>query len=450
MSEKAGCCTGVASAISTLLHDINRAAGGIATRAPSPAVADTAFTAEEQQVIDSAEDYLQRGLTLLHWWEDAESHDAFDERFELQRTFNRAASSYGFFGSVRLATETLPVMGNVQEMMYDNPRVPLSFGDGVTRWVRDQVREFVLRYFMRISDFRQPEAAEPTFQPTPPPGLGLLSWCPGNDVTREGFGFTQLFFKRRSGEIGRFPEGQASEIVDLRELGPTYEWIIAKVRIFDFDVIVRPFGEAGPQLVFTLDEESYLVLSRDLIVDRTDPSPDVIGDYAVGYAFIKTPRAGFLVYGPGRFDAAVDVIRFRVLPSGQIRVHMVFVANRPASVASVSLDPIDWAVKSIDWITGGSASQTLQPLRNLIDRRPLRLGTFDPVYGYVSLANAISGNQAAQQLCISREQLDRQFLVQHFKQHYETVVGSLLTWRQIADWSDEASLPRWVVTGASA
>jgi hypothetical protein len=86
----------------------------------------------------------------------------------------------------------------------------------------------------------------------------------------------------------------------------------------------------------------------------------------------------------------------------------------------------------------------------LLDRRPFRLGTFDPVYGVVSLANFVSAGLAAEQLCISRETLDKQFLVQHFRQHYQTVVGSLLTWRQIDDWTNDAALPTWVVTGQSA
>ena len=160
---------------------------------------------------------------------------------------------------------------------------------------------------MRISDFRQPEAAEPTPARRRRPASVASAGAPRNDVHARGFGFTQLFYKlRATGEIGRFRDEEASAIVDLRELGPTYEWIIAKVRIFDFDVTFRPFGEAGPELVFTLNEESHLVLSRDLITDRDDPEPGVLGDYAIGYAFIKTPRAGFLAYGPGRFEAAVE------------------------------------------------------------------------------------------------------------------------------------------------
>jgi hypothetical protein len=441
-----GCCaSSVDSAVGGLLHAANR------PKTASLRNADVGeWTAEERALVESAERYLHDGLALLRWWEDADARDSFAERFELQRTFNRASSSYGFFGSIDLRGTALPLMGNVQEMMYDNPRVPHRLTSEVAAWVRDQVREFVLRYFLRVSDFRQPEAAE-TFTNPAPPGLGRFSWCSTTDIRREGFGFTQLFYKRRtSGEIGRFPSEQASAIVDVRELSETYEWIIAKVRIFDFDVTFRPLGDSGPEIVFTLNEESYLVLSRDLVMVRDDPEPDVLGDYAVGYSFIKTPRAGFLAYGPGRFDAAVEVIRFRVLGSGQIRVHMVFVANRPASVASVSIDPIDWGIWTANWLSGGAIWQVLRPIRDVLDRRPVRLGTVDPIYGYLTLANALTGGQAAQQLCISRDALDKQFLVQHFKQHYQTAVGSLLTWRQIADWTDDASLPQWVRSGESA
>jgi hypothetical protein len=76
--------------------------------------------------------------------------------------------------------------------------------------------------------------------------------------------------------------------------------------------------------------------------------------------------------------------------------------------------------------------------------------SFDPVYSFVSLANTLTANQAAQTLCISREQLNKDFLAQHFMQHYVTIVGSLLTWRQIPDWLDRAALPEWVITGRSS
>jgi hypothetical protein len=433
--------------LSRLLHTANRPV-------PERRAEPVARNIVEQSVLDSAERFLRDGIALCRWWTETDACNGYAERFELQRTFNRADSSFGFFDETTLGGVPVPLMGSVQEMRYDNPRIPFSTGGPVAHWIRDQVRAFVLRYFMRVSDFRQPEAAEQldgvTRSPAPL-GLDRLSWCPRDEVIRTGFGFTQLFYKlRSSGEIGRFSDEEATAIVDLREIGPTYEWVIVKVRIFDFSVAFRPFGESGPELRFDLNEESYLILSPELVVNRDRPELGVIGDYGVGYAFIKTPEAGFLAYGPGRFDAAVEVIRFRVLDDGAIQVHMLFVANRPSSIASVSIDPIDWAIWTSDWLSAGAMSRLFGPFLDLLGRRPLRLGTVDPIYSYVSLANVVSAGQAARQLCIARDTLDKQFLVQHFKQHYQTLVGSLLTWRQIPDWTDEAGLPDWVTTGISA
>jgi hypothetical protein len=40
-------------------------------------------------------------------------------------------------------------------------------------------------------------------------------------------------------------------------------------------------------------------------------------------------------------------------------------------------------------------------------------------------------------------------LIQHFMQHYQLMVGSLLTWRQIPSWlqRDQGHLPEWVIRG---
>jgi hypothetical protein len=64
--------------------------------------------------------------------------------------------------------------------------------------------------------------------------------------------------------------------------------------------------------------------------------------------------------------------------------------------------------------------------------------------------NAFTAGQSADLFCISKEQLERTFLLQHFMQHYETAAGSLFTWRQVRDWLDEASIPQWVKTGRSS
>jgi hypothetical protein len=281
--------------------------------------------------------------------------------------------------------------------------------------------------------------------------LEPLSWCPREDILRQGFGFIQCFYKlRESGRIGKFSEAEATAIVDLREIGSRYDWIVVKVRIFDFSFTLQPFGSDGPALSLPLTEESYLVISPDFILNEDNPSPDVLGRYGLGYSFIRDPTEGLVGYGPGQFRAAIEVINFEVSKIGETCVSMIFVADRPEQIANVSLNPIDWGFRLADIFSFGVTSKLLAPVRNTLERIPVAADSFDPVYGFVSLANTLTANQAAEQLCISKERLDKDFLAQHFMQHYVTIVGSLLTWRQIPDWLDSAALPEWVVTGRSA
>jgi hypothetical protein len=199
--------------------------------------------------------------------------------------------------------------------------------------------------------------------------------------------------------------------------------------------------------VVGLNEESLLVLSRTFIVDDTGPGAPALGDYGFGYAFMRNPRGGLIAYGPGQFEAAIETFRFTVQPSGDVDVEMVFVANRPTEIVNVVLDPIDWMFRIADTVLFGVPSQVFAPLKAALASVPIRLGQFDPVYAYIDLVNALTLGQAGERLCITRDQLDKRFLVQHFMQHYQAVVGSLLTWRQIPDWLDTDALPDWVVEG---
>jgi hypothetical protein len=400
---------------------------------------------------ESVERFLADGLALKRWWEQASAANSFAECFELERVFNRPASSFGFYDQAQLERGPLPVMGNYQEMFYDQPRTPTAFRQEAAEWMRGQMREFALRYFMRVSDFREPEASADHDPQSAPPFLSSLSWRPQPAVGRVGFGFSQLYYKlRETGQIGRFYGADQYAIVDLREIGAKYEWIVVKVRIFDFKFTFRPFGAEAPELGLPLKEESYLVLSREFVTDQDRPQPGVLGEYGLGYAFIKNPVEGVLAYGPGEFDAAIELINFRVLESGEVRVRMAFVANRPKRIANVSLDPIDWGFRLADLFSLGMASRLLAPVKSAYSETPFRQGSFDPVYAYISLANTLTGDQAAKQWGISRERLEKEFLTRHFMQHYQTIVGSLLTWRQIPDWLDAQALPEWVVTGSSA
>ena len=117
---------------------------------------------------------------------------------------------------------------------------------------------------------------------------------------------------------------------------------------------------------------------------------------------------------------------------------------------NVELNPIDISFQMADLLSFGLSSAFLAPFKGALERVPLSLGRFDPLGTLVSFSNQLTGGLAARELCISLEQLERDFLVQHNRQHYQMLIGSLLTWRQIPDWLDKATLPDWVLTGRRA
>ena len=409
---------------------------------------DTFLTKEDQSILNTVDQYLAGGRALKRWWKDAEKRGSFDQRFELERTLNRPSNSYGFFSHATVEGVDVPIMGNVQDMLLDRPKAPAQMEHEEIEWTRAQLREFVLRYFMRVSSFHGPEAVVSGNTGTTSAWLKRLSWCDTPQDDREGFGFSQLYYKTTAGEIGKFLD--TSAIVDMREIGGKYEWIVLKVRIFNFSVPTRPFGETGPEVLLNLDEESYVVVSSDFILDQERPAPGILGEYGIGYAFIKSQKPGFLAFGPGEFAMAMQLIQFQITESGDINVHMPFVVNRPTKVANLPIDPVDWALRLADLLSLGLAAPVLNPVRAALSRLPLRLGTVDPVYSYIDLLNFLTNGQSRKSLCISKEQLSKKFLVQHFLQHYGTLSGALFTWRQIPDWLDSSKLPQWVVTGRSS
>lgn len=418
---------------------------------PISAASATPELDADARVLPRVSEYLSRGLDLKRWWDQVEGNGGPEQRFPLERSFNRPNRSFGFYGQAPVGGSMMPVMGNVQEMFYDQTRAPASLNRESAQWMAAQLRQFVMRYFMRVSSFREPETFVDASNPVPPPALSRLSWCPQpEEGDRRGFGFCQLFFKRVGSDVVEaFPTYEQFAIVDQRDIGRKFEWVVLRVRIFDFNVSVRLFGRNGPELVFGANEQSYLVTHKAFISYKEHHLPGVLGDYGIGYAFVRNPVQGPFGYGPGEFDAAIETINFRVYETGYVSVRMVFIANRPTKIANVSVDPITWSLGLADLFSFGLASRLISPARDVLSQLPLRFSV-DPVTAYVAGANLISGGSAAETLCISIEQLEKFFLLQHFKQHYQTVVGSLLTWRQIPDWLDESNLPAWVISGISS
>ena len=407
----------------------------------SGAAAGTAATADrprldQGEVRELAKLALARGLELHRWWRDVDQRDAYAERLEVVSTFNRPDTSFAFFDRARVGGRTVRVMGDVEDLFYDRPKWP-GREDGVAAWTRRQVREFVLGYFLRVSDYRQPSAFTRYRPPPLAPLFRPLSWCPDDDPRQGGFGYRQLYFCRRDGTLGAFPRGHRHAIVDLREVAAEYRWILLGIALFDFDLEVRPFGTGTPEVRIPLRNEQMVVLSPDFLCDQESPAPGVLGRYGFGYAVLRDPHQdGVLAYGPGRFDVGFQTLTFDVLESGEVRLRLVFAVNRPERLLDVSVNPVAWM---------GAVGRRLG--LPIADGSRSRGAGIDPVLGAITALDFLTEGQAARDFCISLRQLEHDMLVQHFEQNYRMISGSLLTWRLIGDWLDTAGLPSWVVEG---
>ena len=176
----------------------------------------------------------------------------------------------------------------------------------------------------------------------------------------------------------------------------------------------------------------------------------MLGEYGFGYAFIRNPRRGPFAYGPGEFEAAFQTINFRVMESGETRVRMIFTSDQPQKVLNLNLDPVEWSFAMADFMSLGQASRILAPFKSVLEQMPFRDFNIDPTVSTLNLMNTLTAGQAAHQFSLSKEELYRGFLRRHSMQHYQTILASLRTFRQIRDWLDTASLPTWVTRGESS
>lgn len=404
-----------------------------------------AITAVDRTILAYAERTLADGMELARWWEAKDRVGDYAERFDVVREYNQSDRSFGFFDTATIAGASLPVMGIVQEMFYD--RQKMATGETI----RAQLKEFVLRYFMRVSHYRQPEAV-PAGKRAPQSFLQrAMSWLPDEEERRVGFGYQQLYYRlRESGRIGKFTAEEQGAIVDLREIGSVYDWILLKVDIFDFNLSFAPFGPSAMKVQLPLKESTYLVLGPPFVKDNDDPEPGVLGQYGFGYAFVPyAPEPGMIAYGPGHFAAAIQTVDFKVMEDGEIRVRAAFVVNRPNKIANLDVDPLEWGFQLADLMTFRMASRLMSPMKSVAGRLPLRVNGVDPISAYIWMANTLTGGIAEKRFGISKSVLEKRMLVQHFMQHYEMLINSLLVWRTVADWTDHDRLPDYCREGVN-
>ncbi len=388
---------------------------------------------------------LADALRLLRWWRRTDAALSYKTSFDLFKKLEAPDRAIGFFDRAEISTGPIDVMGISHEMIFDQPK------SGSAEAYRSQIREFVLRYLLRVSATAPPQSSrELGLGPGTALLLNLLHLGPPRTDVHGGFRYSQIYFKEASGRIRKFAARLRNAIVDLREIGPKYDWIVMRARPFDYELDLAPTGPAGPRFVLPLPDTPTIAISRELVIDEDYPAPGILGRYGFAYALLRdpTPR-GAQVYGPAQFRAGFQAIHFEVLASGQSRVRMTFVGDRPESILNVKLDPIGLLLRSSDFLSFGLTSRLLEPVQGLLSRR-LTFGSFDPLLGFISLANLATGGLASKQLHISREQLFRDILVKHFQLYYQLILDSLLAYRQVSDWLDSARLPDWARDGDSA
>lgn len=409
-----------------------------------------------RRLLDAVPEALEDGVELLEWWKKADADHSYARRYKESFVANRPDDqSYGFFDSVELTSGKIPVNGNVQKMFYDEPKAPPDYEGAADEWMNDQIREFILKYFMRISDYRRPQLY-PESHPEPPPGLGFLSQCPDSDDEATGFGFSQIYYKRKKdGEIVEFPEAERDKIVDLRRLRNELEWVVLKNPIFGFGFEVKLFGNlledlvgaSGPRVTVPAQVYNYLVISNDFVVNEENPEPGVRGRYGFGYAFVNDPEPSLYGYGPGQLQPGYEQLVWEVRDTGEVQVTASFVAREPREILRLSVDPLAWGYQ----LTKALGGEFPEGWKRFYDSLPLTNMTFDPVLPSVRLLNLFTLGQAARRFCISKDHLVKEALFLHFLQHYQTILGSLQTWRQVPDWTaKEAKLPEFVTSGKSS
>ncbi|MCP3963345.1 MAG: hypothetical protein GY719_36365 [bacterium] len=412
----------------------------IAGKAPIP------LTDEDRKVLENVDRAYADALALKEWWDDVSSRDAFRNRFQLIKEFDQPDWSFGYLDEAPVG----PVMGEIQDLFYDRTKEPATAAaqEQGAEWMNEQIREFVLKYFLRNTSSRLTEAYPETGNPAP--GLGWVSQCPEDRNERKDIGFYQQFYREKdSGTIGRFSESASTRFVDVREIGSRYDWVVAKARLLDFQLTLYPLGRNLPPLTVVDHKEHLWVLFTPYFnTDDEKPEEGVLGEYGMGFAIIQPPASGDLVtIGPQVFHYGFNYFKFRVHDNGMVRARVVFCCNQLDGIFPLPVSPVDWTMQLAHLATFGLSSRLLGPLQERIERIPLSKVTVDPVFSSIDFLNLLTGDALAKDYCISKEQIFKFILSKHATVFHQMVGDSVRVWRQIPDWLDTAALPRWVVEG---
>ncbi|HVT19297.1 MAG TPA: hypothetical protein VHQ90_24350 [Thermoanaerobaculia bacterium] len=396
---------------------------------------------------------LAQARELKAWWGRVEAGKAPVERFLLSPPYPGMAATWGFFGEAPVAGQAVPVMGDVGDYFFDQPRVPRLATERAAEWMEGQAEEFALRYWLRVQAYALPLPYPELGHLPAPTYLQWLRLCyPAELPAMSGMGNLQRYYKLRAGgRTGEFPPSERRAIVDLRDLGSVYEWITLDTRLFDFNLdLSLVAGDYSLALAVPLGITVHNVLSEDLIVNQRRPSPGTRGAFGIGFGMMRDAASGVIDYGPGKVQPGMGLQYLQVLDSGEVRLRVVTIMARPDELLNLSLDPVAWGREAADLLTRGAASRFTKPLAQAWGQLAGRGLGFDPLLGALRLLNLATGGKAADELCLSKEELEKQIVAKDAVTLRGALLGTRQIWLRVPNWLDPVDIPRWVLAPGAA
>lgn len=421
-------------------------------------------TEGEQYVLDHVPRAYEDGLELKAWWERKAATDSFADKFDLVRETNIPAHDYGYLDTARINGKDVKVFGDVQEQFFDQPK-ELAGGAKMPAGWSQQLREFVLRYFLHISSSHQIEPMPQRVGAAKSPPLSFLSACLKDRHARGGIGFYQLAYKKKDGgKVGWFPKAQQSDFVDVTEIGTKYDWVLAVARLYQFSITIYPAGQIFPFTFVDPYEHVYVLFMPEFVVDepkvggkRTVVDPEtgkehkIVAEYGFGFSLVQNLSSyAPITIGPQIFDLGMQFFHFRLLEDGRISSKMVFGANQLTYIFKLNVNPLVWPLRAAEAVSLRLAPGLTKPLQGVIDALPLSDFSIDVIFDSVRALDVLTLGEAAKRYCISVEQIQKDVLIKHDMVFYNMIANTLRIWRQVRDWTDAASIPAWVRYGEPA
>ncbi len=259
----------------------------MATSSAPPGIPDS-FSAHEKFLVQKAEEAIVNGVELKDWYETR-----FDEgrinltTIDIGKPFRLKNRVRVFFDTMKMHGTPTSIMGCVQEGEFTR----LEGGSK-----RRMLREFVMKEFLQRAHWTSEDGH------------------PG------GFGIEQSLCRAADGSYQRIREGLRYSLLDLRELGPTFRWILLTVQIHDF---VMEFGPIRKRF----KEAACVVLDSAFTYSIENPTPDCEIEITIGYPFVDfAPIPNVFGFGPGKFGAAIKLYTFLAMRNGDVRTRMAFMA----------------------------------------------------------------------------------------------------------------------------